>query len=324
VLRDVEARFGKLGYRRMPESNIGQAMVPEGFTALRNMEGTAPGLWFEEKQKVFVLLPGVPHEMEWLMTKWVLPNLRKKYRRRTSGVIVHKLLQTAGMGESLLAERIGDPKTFLAAGVTLAFLPRIGGVRLRLTAKAANASEARKALSRAERHIRSRIAASIYAEGDTPLEATIVALLAEHRATVSTAESCTAGMLAARITNVAGSSEVFPGGMITYANASKVRDLGVAPALLKKYGAVSEETAVAMAENVRKKFGTTYGVAITGIAGPAGGSKQKPVGTVWIAVAQKGHSARTKLLRNPGNRQMVRERSTEFALEFLRQALSRI
>jgi len=321
TLRHVRARFKRLGYATMPEINVGQAMVPEDFVALRNDQGTAPGLWYQDKRKVFIILPGVPHEMEWLMAKWVIPQLRNHYKGNTASVILHRVLQTAGLGESVLAEKIGDPNTFLQAGASLAFLPRIGGVRLRITVKGSNSVAAKKALRSAERHIKSKVGKYIFADDDTPIESAVVDLLHKQRRSVSTAESCTAGMLAMRITNVPGSSDVFPGGLVTYANTAKIKELNVSPATIKKHGAVSEQTAKAMAENVRKKFNTTYGIAITGIAGPSGGSKEKPVGTVWVAIAEKGKLTRTKLLHNTGDRAMIRERSTEFALEFLRQTL---
>jgi nicotinamide-nucleotide amidase len=323
TLRHVQARFTKHGYTKMPESNIGQAMVPDDFIILRNDEGTAPGLWYQEKQKVFIILPGVPHEMSWLMSKWVIPKLRNFYKGKASSVILHKVLQTAGLGESVLAEKIGDPNSFLSAGATLAFLPRIGGVRIRITVKSDDVLAAKKTLKSVERKIRSRIEQYIYGEGDEPLETAVVALLQKQKATVATAESCTAGMLAMRITNVTGVSEVFPGGVVTYANEVKAKELNIRPALIKKYGAVSEQTAVAMAESVRQKFSTTFGISITGIAGPSGGSKEKPVGTVWIAIAERGKATQSKLLHNTGDRSMIRERSTEIALEFLRQILAK-
>jgi len=235
---------------------------------------------------------------------------------------MHKVLQTAGLGESVLAEKIGDPKTFLPDGVTLAFLPRIGGVRLRITVKSHTALSAKKALAVTERNIRAKVGKYIFGQGDEPLETVIVALLQKRNASMATAESCTAGMLAMRITNVPGASEIFPGGVVTYANKVKTRELNIRPAIIKKYGAVSEPVAEAMAENVRQKFGTTFGVAITGIAGPSGGTREKPVGTVWIAIAEKGKVARTKLFQTMGDRAMIRERSTEVALEFLRQILT--
>jgi competence/damage-inducible protein CinA-like protein len=323
TLKHVQNRFKRLGYNNMPESNISQALVPDDFIALRNDEGTAPGLWYEEKKKVFVILPGVPHEMEWLMTKWVVPKLRKRYKGQTSAVIIHKVLLTAGLGESVLAEKIGNPKNFLAKGTTLAFLPRIGGVRLRITAKSDTAAAAKRAIGVAEHYIRSKVENYIYGEGDTLLEDAVVSLLQNKRSSVSTAESCTAGMLAMRITNVAGASDVFPGGVVAYANEIKTLELSIPGSTIKKYGAVSEQTAKAMAEHVRQKFDTTFGIAITGIAGPSGGSKEKPVGTVWLAIAEKGKPTHTKLLHNTGNRAMIRERATEIALEFLRQTLIR-
>lgn len=319
TLRQVQARFRPLGYKTMPEGNEGQAMIPDGFEALRNEKGTAPGLLYHHNQRTFIILPGVPQEMEWLMTKWVVPKLRTFYK--TTGVILHRTLQTTGIGESVLANTIGDVKEFLEEGVTLAFLPRIGGVRLRLTVRAKTGAEANRKLDKAARYIYSKAGHSIFGEADTTLEEAVVSLLRKRHATIATAESCTGGMLAARLTNVAGASDVYPGSIVAYANAVKVHELGVSRTLLDRHGAVSEEVVTAMAEGARKKFDTTFGLAITGIAGPSGGTPEKPVGMVWIAIAEQGKVSEAMLLHNLGDRRTIRERSAEFALEFLRQRL---
>ncbi len=321
TLRQVRARFRKFGYATMPVANIGQADIPQGFTPLRNDQGTAPGLWYKQGKKVFIILPGVPHEMSWLMDKWVIPKLRKQYKDKASGVILHKVLHTSGVGESSLAEMIGDPQKFLGPGATLAYLPRIGGVRLRITVKSNTQAAAKKILLGVEKYIRAQAKQHIYGDDDVTLEETVVDLLLKKKQSVATAESCTAGMFAARLTNVPGATGVFPGGIVSYANEIKEKELNVPAKILKHYGAVSEETAILMAEHIRRKFGSTIGISITGIAGPTGGTKTKPVGTVWVALAQKGKKTKTQLLHNVGDRAMIRERSVEFALEFLRRAL---
>lgn len=321
TLRQVRARFRKYGYATMPAANIGQAEIPQGFIPLRNEQGTAPGLWYQKGKKVFVILPGVPHEMLWLMNKWVIPKLRKQFKNQGSGVILHKVLHTSGVGESSLAEMIGDPQKFLGPGATLAYLPRIGGVRLRITVKSNSPSKAKKLLLGVEKHLRAQANQHIYGDDDVTLEEIVVDLLHKKRQTVATAESCTAGLLAARLTDVSGVAGVFPGGIVSYANDIKKKELNVPAKILKRFGAVSEETAILMAEHVRRKFGSTIGISITGIAGPTGGTKKKPVGTVWVALAQKGRKTKTKLLHNAGDRTMIRARSVEFALEFLRRTL---
>jgi nicotinamide-nucleotide amidase len=322
TLAHVKARFKRLGYKKMPEVNIGQAMVPKDFIALRNDHGTAPGLWYTDKGKTFVILAGVPHEMKFLMAKWVIPSLRKTYKGKFGQAIIHKTLLATGIGESALAEKVGDMKDILEKGATLAFLPKTSGIRLRISARAENQKKALSLVSRVESRILLRAGAYVFGADDDRLEEVVIKLLKEHKKTISTAESCTGGLLSEKLTNISGASEVFPGGIVSYSYEAKTKELRVPSELLRKHGAVSEECAKAMAEGALKKFGTDYALAITGVAGPDGGTKEKPVGMVWIALAEKGKETATKLLQTAGSRSIVRERSTDAALDKLRRRLA--
>ena len=317
----VTARFKSFGIGKMPEANISQAMIPEGFTVLNNDKGTAPGLLYYKGGKTFVILPGVPHEMKWLIEQQVTKLIKKNYARKLGNVILHRTLLTTGIGESLLAEKVGDVTSFLEKGATLAYLPKISGVRMRISVRSSNEVMGKETLRRIEKHIRKQIAPFIFGINENTIEEAVVTLLKKQKATISTAESCTGGMLSMKLTNTAGSSAVFPGGVISYANTVKIKELGVPPAIIKKYGAVSEECALAMAESTLKKFGTTYALSVTGIAGPDGGTREKPVGTIWIALAQQNTPTISRLYNLGAERSINRERSSDLALELLRRRL---
>jgi nicotinamide-nucleotide amidase len=321
TLTAIRKRFSKAGYAKMPESNIGQAMIPTGFQVLRNHVGTAPGLLYSEKGKTFVILPGVPHEMQWIMQDSVLKYLRNRYKGKGLEVIRHRTLLTTGIGESSLAELIGDVKDILEPGATLAYLPKSPIVRLRISVRGKSERTVALTMLGVEIRIRCKIAKFIYGVDDETLQSAIVDTLRETQSTISTAESCTGGLLAAHITSVPGASDVFKGAVVSYDNEVKIRELSVPKNILTKHGAVSEEVARLMAEGVRKKLGTTFGLSITGIAGPTGGTRAKPVGTVWIGLAQSGHKPIAKRFRFIGDRSAVRERSTINALDMLRRRI---
>ncbi len=321
TLAHVRARFRSFGITKMPEVNVGQAMIPEGFIALRNDRGTAPGLLYHEKGKTFIILPGVPHEMNWLMSKCVLPELQKLHKKKLGEAIIHRTLLTVGIGESTLAEKIGNVKDFLAKGATLAYLPKTSGVRLRISVRAETNVGTKKIADRIEKHIRSKAQQYIYGKDDDTLAQVVVRLLHKVNAHISTAESCTGGLLSSKLTEVAGVSKVFPGGVISYHDQIKKSELGVGAEILKRYGAVSAECAKAMAEGVREKFGTRFSLAITGIAGPDGGSKRKPLGMVWIALAEKDKPTMAKCFQFGNERNIIRERSADLALEMVRRRL---
>jgi nicotinamide-nucleotide amidase len=320
TLKSVKARFAKLGYSKMPEVNVGQAMVPQDFRVLRNERGTAPGLLYHHTGKTFVIVAGVPQEMEYILETGIIPFLRKTYRGKLESIL-HRTLSTIGIGESMLAEKIGDPKSFLGKNTTLAFLPRAGGVRLRISTRTKTASATKREIERVENILRERAGKYIYGADDEPLESQIVKLLTEQHKTLSTAESCTGGLIASKITEVSGSSAVFSGAIVAYDNQVKIDRLGVKPELLRKFGAVSEEVAIAMAEGGRERLKTDFAIGITGIAGPDGGTPEKPVGTIWLALAEKGQRTLTKKLQLDFGRAINRERSANASLDMLRRRL---
>ena len=319
TLTAVKARFASLGYTKMPDVNIDQAMVPEDFKVLKNERGTAPGLLYHEGGKTFVIVAGVPTEMEYVMETGVLPFLQKTYRGKLE-CILHRTLQTAGIGESVLATRIGDPKSFLSKETTLAFLPHSGSVRLRVSTHAKTKAAAKKEVDRVEAILRERVGKYfVGSEGDS-LESHIVKTLTKRGKTFATAESCTGGLISAKISDVPGASSVLRGAIVSYDNAVKVEQLGVKQSTLDRVGAVSEETAIEMAEGALTRLKTDYAIGVTGIAGPGGGTPEKPVGTIWIALAEKGKPTITKKLQNDFGRSVNRERTVVAALEMLRQA----
>jgi nicotinamide-nucleotide amidase len=320
ALAQVERRFRLFG-REMPRINVVQALVPRGARVLENRFGSAPALWLEDERGRWVItLPGVPSEMRGLLTETVIPILRS--RESAPVVVTSRTLRTTGIGESALAELLGADGGSSVAGLPLAYLPGWEGVDLRVTAAEMPAAEAERHLDEAARRLRDRAGKYIYGEGSADLAAVVIDLCRERSLTIATAESCTGGLLGARITAVPGSSDVYPGGVVAYSNPVKESLLGVPTELLASRGggAVSEEVARAMAAGVRERLGANIGIGITGIAGPGGGSPEKPVGTVWMAV-QMGDEVRAFGRVYVGDRGEVRARSAQSALETLRQLL---
>ena len=317
ILRSLEARFRRLG-RPMPAVNRTQAEVPEGATVLPNPRGTAPGLWLEdERGRVAVLLPGVPSEMRGLLVEEVLPRIAQRVGGRR--VVQSRTLRTTGVPESALAERIGPVEDDIAP-LTLAYIPSIDGVDLRLTAWSLPPDEAEGRLAEAAAGLRARLEDHYYGEDGADLAAVVLDLLRGERLAVG--ESCTGGLVAARITAVPGASQVFVGGVVAYANGAKGDLLGVPAATIEAHGAVSEETVRAMAEGVQRRFEVGAAIAVTGIAGPGGGTPEKPVGTVWLA-ARLGNETRAVRRVFPGDRGEIRARATQAALDLLRRMLVR-
>jgi nicotinamide-nucleotide amidase len=315
----MEERWRKRFNKPLPQTNRNQAMVPEGATKLTNNHGSAPGIWLEDERGRWVaMLPGVPREMRGMLADTLLPRLQS---RITAGTVVRSLtLRTTGVAESLLADQI-DAMDGGPLDVTLAYLPSIAGVDLRLTVRDVPADEAERRLSTAASRLRARVGQSIYGEGDADLAAVVLERCRAHQLTIGVAESCTGGLLGARLTAIPGSSDVVLGGVISYANDVKSSLLGVDDSLIRDRGAVSEEVAVAMAVGARKATHASVGLAITGVAGPGGGTAEKPVGTVWIAVDINGDT-QTRLLRMWGDREEIRERSAQWTMELLRHRLS--
>lgn len=283
---NVRAIFVRIG-RPLLDINLQQADVPENCVALLNKNGTAPGMWFDEKGVIYVSLPGVPHEMMALMDDAVLPRL---IGRGDLQQIIHHTLLTSGIGESFLADKISDIEDALPPSVKLAYLPKLGQVRLRLSGYGPDRVVLQQEIDAAARKIRERVAEHLVGEGDLPIGKVVLNLLEQSGATLTVAESCTGGYLSHLLTQHPGSSRVFLGGAVTYSNALKTTLLGVKPETLDAFGAVSGETAREMAEGALTRFGSTYAVAITGIAGPGGETPGKPVGTVWVAVASAKHT----------------------------------
>ncbi len=306
------------GLERKPaESNRSQAEVPRGATVLPNRWGTAPGLWLEGAPGLVIMLPGVPLEMRRLLQHEVLPRLAQ---RGAQSVIKSLVVRTSGIPESTLAERIGSIETEIAP-VTLAYLPGLEGVDLRLTAWEFAQDEADQRLRAAAKLLRQRAGSNVYGEGDADLAAVVLEEARMRGLRLAVAESCTGGLLGARLTEVPGSSDVFVGGVIAYDNAIKVELLGVPEPLLQEHGAVSEAVVLAMAEGAVRRFGVGSALAITGIAGPAGGSPEKPVGTVWLACSHEGLvEARRSIF--PGSRHEIRARAAQAALLLLHRRLS--
>ncbi|HYT62886.1 MAG TPA: competence/damage-inducible protein A, partial [Gemmatimonadales bacterium] len=315
VLRSLEERFRRLG-RPMAAVNRTQAEVPEGATVLPNPRGTAPGLWLEERGRVVVMLPGVPREMRGLLAEEVLPRLAA----RSSGMVVRsRTVRTTGIAESALAERVGAIEDDIAP-LTLAYLPSVDGVDLRVTAWTIPEAEAERRLAATVAVLRERAAEHCYGEDGTDLAGVVLQQLRTRKTRLAVAESCTGGLLGGRITAIPGSSEVFAGGIVAYDDAVKRGMLDVSAALLKPHGAVSEEVVRAMVAGALRRFGVGAGLAVTGIAGPSGGTPEKPVGTVWLAAAF-GQETRALKRILPGDRAEIRARAAQAALDLLRRLI---
>ncbi|HLF14641.1 MAG TPA: competence/damage-inducible protein A [Bacteroidota bacterium] len=296
-----------------------QTMVPSGAAILPNRYGTAGGILIERTGKMVLALPGVPYEMEQIITDSVVPLLSAKL---TGTIAVHRTLRTAGITESALAARLNVPAS-LPPGVTLAFLPSLSGVRLRLDATGPSRDDAGRSITAAEALIRERGGRYVYGAENDELEDVVGTMLSASGRTLSCAESCTGGAIAKKLTSVPGSSSYFLGSVVAYDNRLKVQLLGVAPSLLATHGAVSRETSLAMASGVRLVTGSDIGISVTGIAGPSGGSPEKPVGTVWIACADSEGSVALKHTFGEGRERVV-ERAAVAALDLLRRRLLRL
>lgn len=319
VLRSLEERFRRLG-RPMPAVNRTQAEVPAGATVLSNPRGTAPGLWVEEGGRVVVMLPGVPSEMRGLLAEEVFPRIVA--RGGTSRIVVRsRTVRTTGIAESALAELV-EPIEDEITPLTLAYLPSAEGVDLRLTAWGMPEEEAERRLTARAAQLRELAGEHVYGEDRADLAAVLLERMRALELRLAVAESCTGGLLGSRITAVPGASDVFAGGVVAYDDTVKRELLGVPDALLKAHGAVSEEVVLAMAAGAQRRFGVDAALAVTGIAGPAGGSQEKPVGTVWLA-ARLGSDARALKRVFPGDRGEIRARSAQAALDLLRRLMDR-
>ncbi len=308
VWSELVERWRQRG-REISQSNRAQAMVPRGATVLANSRGSAPGLWIESARGLVVLLPGVPIEFEGLLDEEVIPRLRQ---RLELAPIRSRRLRTTGIAESRLGELLGPLESALLP-ITLAYLPDQHGVDLRLTAWQLDDDTATERLDAAEERIRAAVGEWIYASDQQDIAEVVIAGLRAAGQMLATAESCTGGLLGARVTAVAGSSDVYAGGMVTYSDRLKQDLLGVNPGTLAAHGAVSEQTVREMVSGVAERTGADVSVAITGIAGPGGGTADKPVGTVWIGWFREGETT-ARRFGFPGDRHQVRERAVQAAL----------
>ncbi len=305
------AKWATFG-RTISETNRCQAEVPRGATVLTNRRGTAPGLWLAGGPGEVVMLPGVPSEMKGLLVEEVIPRLAERSGGRA---ITSLVIRTTGIPESTLAERLTAVEDRVAP-LTLAYLPGLEGVDLRLTAWDMNAAEARPLLDRTAAAIGAVVGDHGYGAGEDDLAAVLLDRLRAKRLTMAVAESCTGGMIGERLTSIPGSSDGFLGGVISYANGLKLDLLGVDRAILEREGAVSAAVAGAMAAGVAQRTGADLAVAVTGVAGPGGGSDDKPVGTVWFGFSIRGQ-VDTQRVGFPGTRADIRGRATQFALHGL-------
>lgn len=321
ILENVRTMFKSRGFK-MPEVNKEQAMVPKKAMIIWNRNGTAPGVYFEKDEKHYISLPGVPFEMKPMLIDSVIPMLREKYTDKIDYVLKSKTFLTTGISESALYEIIGDLRK-LTGEDKLAFLPSAAGVRLRVDVKATDEEHALAKLSAFENKLKDKIGEYIFGLNDDLLEEIVGKLLSKKNKTLSTAESCTGGLLASLITDISGSSKYFLGGVNAYSNESKVNILNVSNDLLVSKGAVNEETAVHMAVNARKIFSSDYSLSITGIAGPEGGSEEKPVGLVYIGFAspEKQYAKQFLFGQRRDNNKL---RSAKMALEILRRELLQV
>lgn len=321
-LEQLRQRFERLGRGPMPESNRTQAEVPRGAIVLPNRFGTAPGLWLEGRLGTVVLLPGPPKEMTGLLEQEVVPRLLR--RMAASGgparATLSRTLRTTGIAESALADRLGEVEAHLSPA-TLAYLPSVEGVDLRLTVWGREPEEARRLLERAAGLLRPALGAHYYGEDGCDLAAVVLEECERRGLSLAIAESCTGGLLGQRITAIPGASRIFAGGVIAYGNQVKTTALGVPASLIAEHGAVSGPVVEAMAAGAAQRFGTQAALAVTGIAGPTGGTPEKPVGTVWLAVHLEGRTEAV-LRQFPGDRDEVRRRSAQAALDLLRRRLA--
>ena len=315
----MEDRFVRLFQRPMPAANRQQAMLPEGARKLRNNHGSAPGIWLEDERGRWVaMLPGIPREMRGMLADTLVPLIRERLGddRR---VVRSRTLRTTGVGESFLADRVATVHGGFG-DVGLAYLPNAEGTDLRVTVRGVQADEADRRLATAAARLRQVVGDAVYGEDGADLAAVVLDLCRERELTIGVAESCTGGLLGARLTALAGSSDVVLGGVIAYSNSLKSALLGVPAALLAEHGTVSEPVVRAMATGARAAAGSAIGVGITGIAGPGGGTEEKPVGTVWIAADLDG-VVEARRLRLIGDRAEIRQRAAQAALEMIRRRI---
>lgn len=300
------------------ELNIGQADVPDNCQVLHNAHGTAPGMWFEKNEKIYVFMPGVPFEMKGIVKEELLPRLKQYFK---TPAIIHKTLMLQGIAESMLAKHIEPWELKLPSNIKLAYLPSPGIIRLRLTARGDSQKALASLIDTEISKLKPLIEDWFFSEQDEQLEMVISKLLKNNNKTISTAESCTGGKLASLITSISGASEYFKGTIVAYANDIKMKILGVPAEVIDSNGAVSQPVVEIMAQQARKLFNTDYAIATSGIAGPEGGTPEKPVGTVWIAVSSHNQTIAKKYSYGDNNRERNIQRASSSALNELRKLI---
>jgi nicotinamide-nucleotide amidase len=312
ILRYIEGRFRQLG-REMPAVNVRQAMVPEGAEVLENPRGSAPGLWLEDAGHIIALLPGPPRELKPMYQEQIQLRLQ---RRSTGTRMFHRELRVAGMGESAVEQRIKAIYTrYRDVNTTILAAP--GEIQIHLRMWTDDALSAQKTLDEIVQGFELALTDRIYSQDGSSLEEVVARLLTLNTATISAAESCTGGLLSQRLTSIAGSSSYFLGGVVCYSNELKTAWADVPQELIQSKGAVSSEVAITLADGIRRSVGSTLGVGITGVAGPSGGSEEKPVGTVHIALSHAG-GVKERGVRFPGDREAIRWHASQLALDMVR------
>jgi nicotinamide-nucleotide amidase len=320
VLEHVKQIFSKRN-RPFLERNLKQAEVPENCIVLFNRMGTAPGMWFEKDNCIIVSLPGVPFEMQTIVTEEVLPRLQDRFK---GNHIVHKTLMAVGVGESFIADKIADIESALPPSIHLAYLPSPGYVKLRLTSEGEDQAEITRQVDIRADLLQQRLGNIIAAKEDISLEEIVARMMKEQRLSLGLAESCTGGYLANRITDIAGSSAFFKGSIVSYANEVKENILLVRKETLETVGAVSKETVIQMAEEARKVLHVDIALSISGILGPGGATAEKPVGLVWMAIAGKGKATISKEFRFFYDRPRNKEMAANSALNMIRLFISEL
>ena len=318
VMSHIENIFKSRGFH-LSESNKEQALVPSASEVLYNKMGTAPGMWFEREGNYLAVLPGVPYEMQYLMRNQAYPKLQSVFN--DVEVWITEYFKTAGIPESTLSDQIGNLNEFLNNGVGVAYLPNPGGVTIRISASGADQAEAENKLTKLRTLLEKKIDHYLYGKGkELSLAEVVGKLLKENNLTIATAESCTGGFISNEITNIPGSSHYLNGGVVAYSNRSKTELLGVDPEIIQKYGAVSKEVALQMAKGAAEHFDSNIGVSTTGIAGPDGGTEEKPVGLVWMGFWVNGKHFALKAMFSK-DRSLNKQRTSMVVLETVRREM---
>jgi nicotinamide-nucleotide amidase len=326
IAADLERRWrARFPTSAFPATNRLQAEIPEGAIILTNRHGSAPGIWLEDERGRWVaMMPGVPREMRGMLAEEILPAMQAR-AKGSATVVLSGTVRTTGIAESAIAELLGPkflgPPDSEIGSLPLAFLPGVAGVDLRVTVRGLPSDRAQQLVDTAVAKLRDKLEPYVYGEADADLAAVVLEMCRARSLRIAVAESCTGGLLGERLTNIPGSSDVFLGGVIAYHNDLKTGLLGVRPADLAEHGAVSEVVALQMAAGIRSKTAADVGISITGIAGPGGGTPDKPVGLVWIGM--DGLDRKARRFHVGGDRAEIRQRAAQAALEMVRRALSK-